>query len=459
MSRDSILYRIKRVATRDIVPLWVEVSFFYGGKKMLDMKFVRENPDIVKENIKKKFQDYKLPLVNEVLMEDKELRQTQQHADDLRANRKKISKEIGVLMGQGKKDEAEAIKQQIAEIAHELDALEEKEDKLRESVREKMMQIPNIIDESVPIGKDDSENVELEKFGEPFVPDFEIPYHTEIMERLSGIDLDAARRVAGNGFYYLMGDIARLHSAILSYARDFMINKGFTYVVPPYMIRSSVVDGVMSFAEMDGMMYKIEGEDLYLIGTSEHSMIGKFKDTILEEKDLPYTYTSYSPCFRKEKGAHGIEERGVYRIHQFEKQEMIVVCKPEESMEWFKKLYMNTVEFFRSLDIPVRTLECCSGDLADLKCKSVDVEAWSPRQQKYFEVGSCSNLTDAQARRLMIRVKDEDGNKYFAHTLNNTCVAPPRMLIAFLENNLQEDGSILIPEPLQMYMGGIKKIG
>ena len=423
------------------------------------MKFVRENPDIVKENIKKKFQDYKLPLVNEVLMEDKELRQTQQHADDLRANRKKISKEIGVLMGQGKKDEAEAIKQQIAEIAHELDALEEKEDKLRESVREKMMQIPNIIDESVPIGKDDSENVELEKFGEPVVPNFEIPYHTEIMERLSGIDLDAARRVAGNGFYYLMGDIARLHSAILSYARDFMINKGFTYVVPPYMIRSSVVDGVMSFAEMDGMMYKIEGEDLYLIGTSEHSMIGKFKDTILEEKDLPYTYTSYSPCFRKEKGAHGIEERGVYRIHQFEKQEMIVVCKPEESMEWFKKLYMNTVEFFRSLDIPVRTLECCSGDLADLKCKSVDVEAWSPRQQKYFEVGSCSNLTDAQARRLAIRVKGEDGNKYFAHTLNNTCVAPPRMLIAFLENNLQEDGSILIPEPLQMYMGGTKKIG
>ena len=447
------------MATRDIVPLWVKVSFFYGGKKMLDMKFVRENPDIVKENIKKKFQDYKLPLVNEVLMEDKELRQTQQHADDLRANRKKISKEIGVLMGQGKKDEAEAIKQQIAEIAHELDALEEKEDKLRESVREKMMQIPNIIDESVPIGKDDSENVELEKFGEPIVPNFEIPYHTEIMERLSGIDLDAARRVAGNGFYYLMGDIARLHSAILSYARDFMINKGFTYVVPPYMIRSSVVDGVMSFAEMDGMMYKIEGEDLYLIGTSEHSMIGKFKDTILEEKDLPYTYTSYSPCFRKEKGAHGIEERGVYRIHQFEKQEMIVVCKPEESMEWFKKLYMNTVEFFRSLDIPVRTLECCSGDLADLKCKSVDVEAWSPRQQKYFEVGSCSNLTDAQARRLAIRVKGEDGNKYFAHTLNNTCVAPPRMLIAFLENNLQEDGSILIPEPLQMYMGGTKKIG
>lgn len=427
---------------------------------MLDMKFVRENPDIVKENIKKKFQDYKLPLVNEVLMEDKELRQTQQHADDLRANRKKISKEIGKLMGQGKKEEAEEIKQQMAEIAHELTALEEKEIKLRESVTEKMMQIPNIIDDSVPIGKDDSENVELEKFGEPVVPDFEIPYHTEIMERLSGIDLDAARRVAGNGFYYLMGDVARLHSAILNYARDFMIDKkGFTYVIPPYMIRSSVVDGVMSFAEMEGMMYKIEGEDLYLIGTSEHSMIGKFKDTILEEKDLPYTYTSYSPCFRKEKGAHGIEERGVYRIHQFEKQEMIVVCKPEESMEWFKKLYMNTVEFFRTLDIPVRTLECCSGDLADLKCKSVDVEAWSPRQKKYFEVGSCSNLTDAQARRLKIRVKGEDGEKYFAHTLNNTCVAPPRMLIAFLENNLQADGSILIPEVLQPYMGGKKKIG
>ena len=427
---------------------------------MLDMKFVRENSDIVKENIKKKFQDYKLPLVNEVLMEDKELRQTQQHADDLRANRKKISKEIGKLMGQGKKEEAEEIKQQMAEIAHELTALEEKEIKLRESVTEKMMQIPNIIDDSVPIGKDDSENVELEKFGEPVVPDFEIPYHTEIMERLSGIDLDAARRVAGNGFYYLMGDIARLHSAILNYARDFMIDKkGFTYVIPPYMIRSSVVDGVMSFAEMEGMMYKIEGEDLYLIGTSEHSMIGKFKDTILEEKDLPYTYTSYSPCFRKEKGAHGIEERGVYRIHQFEKQEMIVVCKPEESMEWFKKLYMNTVEFFRTLDIPVRTLECCSGDLADLKCKSVDVEAWSPRQKKYFEVGSCSNLTDAQARRLKIRVKGENGEKYFAHTLNNTCVAPPRMLIAFLENNLQADGSILIPKVLQPYMGGKKKIG
>lgn len=426
---------------------------------MLDIKFVRENPEVVKENMRKKFQDEKIPLVGEVLKEDKELRQAQQHADDLRSKRKKISKEIGIMMSQGKKEEAEAIKAQISEIAEELDALEEREEKLRESVKNKMMQIPNIIDDSVPIGKDDSENVELEKYGEPFVPNFEIPYHTEIMERLSGIDLDSARKVAGNGFYYLMGDIARLHSAIISYARDFMINKGFTYVIPPYMIRSSVVNGVMSFAEMEGMMYKIEGEDLYLIGTSEHSMIGKFIDTILDEKDLPYTYTSYSPCFRKEKGAHGIEERGVYRIHQFEKQEMIVVCKPEESMEWFKKLYMNTVEFFRTLDIPVRTLECCSGDLADLKCKSVDVEAWSPRQKKYFEVGSCSNLTDAQARRLKIRVKDDKGNKYFAHTLNNTCVAPPRMLIAFLENNLQEDGSVLIPEALQPYMGGAKKIG
>ena len=425
---------------------------------MLDMKFVRENPDIVKENIKKKFQDYKLPLVNEVLMEDKELRQTQQHADDLRANRKKISKEIGKLMGQGKKEEAEEIKQQMAEIAHELTALEEKEIKLRESVTEKMMQIPNIIDDSVPIGKDDSENVELERFGEPVVPDFEIPYHTEIMERLSGIDLDAARRVAGNGFYYLMGDIARLHSAILNYARDFMIDKkGFTFVIPPYMIRSSVVDGVMSFAEMEGMMYKIEGEDLYLIGTSEHSMIGKFKDTILEEKDLPYTYTSYSPCFRKEKGAHGIEERGVYRIHQFEKQEMIVVCEPDDSWNWYDKMWSYTVELFRSLDIPVRTLECCSGDLADLKAKSCDVEAWSPRQQKYFEVGSCSNLTDAQARRLGIRIKGEKGN-YYAHTLNNTVVAPPRMLIAFLENNYNPDGSINIPKALQPYMGGLEKI-
>jgi seryl-tRNA synthetase len=459
MSRD-LIFKIRRVATRDIVPLLGGMSLFYFRRiEMLDIKFVRENPEVVKENMRKKFQDEKIPLVGEVLKEDKELRQAQQHADDLRSKRKKISKEIGIMMSQGKKEEAEAIKAQISEIAEELDALEEREEKLRESVKNKMMQIPNIIDDSVPIGKDDSENVELEKYGEPVVPDFEIPYHTEIMERLSGIDLDSARKVAGNGFYYLMGDIARLHSAIISYARDFMINKGFTYVIPPYMIRSSVVNGVMSFAEMEGMMYKIEGEDLYLIGTSEHSMIGKFIDTILDEKDLPYTYTSYSPCFRKEKGAHGIEERGVYRIHQFEKQEMIVVCKPEESMEWFEKLYMNTVEFFRTLDIPVRTLECCSGDLADLKCKSVDVEAWSPRQKKYFEVGSCSNLTDAQARRLKIRVKDDKGNKYFAHTLNNTCVAPPRMLIAFLENNLQEDGSVLIPEALQPYMGGTKKIG
>ena len=459
MSRD-LIFKIRRVATRDIVPLLGGMSLFYFRRiEMLDIKFVRENPEVVKENMRKKFQDEKIPLVGEVLKEDKELRQAQQHADDLRSKRKKISKEIGIMMSQGKKEEAEAIKAQISEIAEELDALEEREEKLRESVKNKMMQIPNIIDDSVPIGKDESENVDLEKYGEPVVPDFEIPYHTEIMERLSGIDLDSARKVAGNGFYYLMGDIARLHSAIISYARDFMINKGFTYVIPPYMIRSSVVNGVMSFAEMEGMMYKIEGEDLYLIGTSEHSMIGKFIDTILDEKDLPYTYTSYSPCFRKEKGAHGIEERGVYRIHQFEKQEMIVVCKPEESMEWFKKLYMNTVEFFRTLDIPVRTLECCSGDLADLKCKSVDVEAWSPRQKKYFEVGSCSNLTDAQARRLKIRVKDDKGNKYFAHTLNNTCVAPPRMLIAFLENNLQEDGSVLIPEALQPYMGGTKKIG
>ena len=425
---------------------------------MLDMKFVRENPDIVKENIKKKFQDYKLPLVNEVLMEDKELRQTQQHADDLRANRKKISKEIGKLMGQGKKEEAEEIKQQMAEIAHELTALEEKEIKLRESVTEKMMQIPNIIDDSVPIGKDDSENVELEKFGEPVVPDFEIPYHTEIMEKFNGIDLDSARKVAGNGFYYLMGDIARLHSAVIAYARDFMINRGFTYCVPPFMIRSNVVTGVMSFAEMDSMMYKIEGEDLYLIGTSEHSMIGKFIDTINKEENLPYTLTSYSPCFRKEKGAHGIEERGVYRIHQFEKQEMIVVCKPEDSKMWFDKLWQNTVDLFRSMDIPVRTLECCSGDLADLKVRSLDVEAWSPRQKKYFEVGSCSNLGDAQARRLKIRVTGEDGKKYFAHTLNNTVVAPPRMLIAFLENNLNEDGTIRIPEVLRPYMGGMEVI-
>ena len=425
---------------------------------MLDIKFVREHADEVKENMKKKFQDKKIPLVNEVLLEDKELRQVQQHADDLRAQRKKISKEIGTLMGQGKKEEAEEVKNQVRNMADELEALEEKEESLRESVRHKMMMIPNMIEDTVPIGKDDSENVELQKFGEPKVPDFEIPYHTDIMERLNGIDLDSARKVAGNGFYYLTGDIARLHSAILSYARDFMIGRGFTYVIPPYMIRSNVVDGVMSFEEMDGMMYKIEGEDLYLIGTSEHSMIGRFIDSIIDEKDLPYTLTSYSPCFRKEKGAHGIEERGVYRIHQFEKQEMIVVCKPEESKEWFVKLYTNTVDFFRTLDIPVRTLECCSGDLADLKSKSVDVEAWSPRQKKYFEVGSCSNLTDAQARRLKIRVRDENGNKYFAHTLNNTCVAPPRMLIAFLENNLQEDGSVLIPEALQPYMCGQKVI-
>ena len=427
---------------------------------MLDLKFVRENPEVVKQNIRNKFQDEKLPLVDEVIELDAQRRATQQEADDLRSNRKKISKQIGALMAQGKKEEADAVKEQVTKNAERLAELEKLEAELGEKVKKIMMIIPNIIDPSVPIGKDDSENVEIQKYGEPFVPDFEVPYHTDIMERFDGIDLDSARKVAGNGFYYLMGDIARLHSAILNYARDFMIDKkGFTFVIPPYMIRSSVVDGVMSFAEMEGMMYKIEGEDLYLIGTSEHSMIGKFKDTILEEKDLPYTYTSYSPCFRKEKGAHGIEERGVYRIHQFEKQEMIVVCKPEDSMEWFKKLYMNTVEFFRTLDIPVRTLECCSGDLADLKCKSVDVEAWSPRQKKYFEVGSCSNLTDAQARRLKIRVKGENGEKYYAHTLNNTCVAPPRMLIAFLENNLQEDGSILIPEALQPYMGGKKKIG
>ena len=426
---------------------------------MLDIKFVRENPDGVKENMMKKFEENKIHLVNEVLQEDKELRQAQQHADDLRSQRKKSSKQIGALIGQGKKAEAEEVKEKVKNLADELDAIEEKENKLRESVHKKMLMIPNIIEDTVPIGKDDSENVELERFGEPKVPDFEIPYHTDIMERLNGIDLDAARKVAGNGFYYLTGDIARLHSAVLSYARDFMIDRGFTYVIPPYMIRSNVVDGVMSFEEMDGMMYKIEGEDLYLIGTSEHSMIGRFIDTIIDEKELPYTLTSYSPCFRKEKGAHGIEERGVYRIHQFEKQEMIVVCKPSESKQWFKKLYMNTVDFFRTLDIPVRTLECCSGDLADLKSKSVDVEAWSPRQKKYFEVGSCSNLTDAQARRLKIRVRDDDGNKYFAHTLNNTCVAPPRMLIAFLENNLQADGTILIPEALQPYMGGKKKIG
>ena len=424
---------------------------------MLDIKFLRENPDLVKENIKKKFQDQKLPLVDEVIVKDRELRTMKQRVDDLRAQRNAMSKQIGGLMKEGKRDEAEAVKQQVASMADELKEIEEKEAVVRERVQEIMMQIPNMIDPSVPIGKDDSENVELEKFGEPVVPAFEIPYHTDIMEKFNGIDLDSARKVAGNGFYYLMGDIARLHSAVISYARDFMIDRGFTYVVPPFMIRSNVVTGVMSFAEMEGMMYKIEGEDLYLIGTSEHSMIGKFIDTILDEKDLPYTYTSYSPCFRKEKGAHGIEERGVYRIHQFEKQEMIVVCKPEESADWFVKLYMNTVDLFRSLDIPVRTLECCSGDLADLKCKSVDVEAWSPRQQKYFEVGSCSNLTDAQARRLKIRVKGSDG-KYFAHTLNNTVVAPPRMLIAFLENNLNEDGSVNIPEALRPYMGGQEKL-
>ncbi len=424
---------------------------------MLDIKFLRENPEVVKENIKNKFQDRKLPLVDEVIALDKESRATQQEADELRANRKKISKNIGGLMAQGKKDEAEALKAEVAKGAERLAELEKKEGELGEKIREIMMTIPNIIDPSVPIGKDDTENVEIEKFGEPVVPDFEIPYHTEIMEKFDGIDLDAARDVAGNGFYYLMGDIARLHSAVISYARDFMIDRGFTYCVPPFMIRSNVVTGVMSFDEMDAMMYKIEGEDLYLIGTSEHSMIGKFIDKILPEDKLPQTLTSYSPCFRKEKGAHGIEERGVYRIHQFEKQEMIVVCKPEESMQWFDKLWQNTVDLFRSLDIPVRTLECCSGDLADLKVKSIDVEAWSPRQKRYFEVGSCSNLGDAQARRLKIRVVGEKG-KYFAHTLNNTVVAPPRMLIAFLENNLNADGSVNIPKALQPYMGGKEKI-
>ena len=424
---------------------------------MLDIKFLRENPDVVKENIKNKFQDRKLPLVDEVIALDKESRATQQEADELRANRKKISKNIGGLMAQGKKEEAEALKAEVAKGAERLAELEKREDELGKKIREIMMTIPNIIDPSVPIGKDDSENVEIEKFGEPVVPDFEIPYHTEIMEKFDGIDLDAARDVAGNGFYYLMGDMARLHSAVISYARDFMIDRGFTYCVPPFMIRSNVVTGVMSFDEMDAMMYKIEGEDLYLIGTSEHSMIGKFIDKILPEDKLPQTLTSYSPCFRKEKGAHGIEERGVYRIHQFEKQEMIVVCKPEESMQWFEKLWQNTVDLFRSLDIPVRTLECCSGDLADLKVKSIDVEAWSPRQKRYFEVGSCSNLGDAQARRLKIRVVGEKG-KYFAHTLNNTVVAPPRMLIAFLENNLNADGSVNIPKALQPYMGGKEKI-
>lgn len=424
---------------------------------MLDLKFVRENPEIVKQNIKNKFQDNKLELVDEVITLDAELRKVKQEAEALRAGRNKYSKQIGALMGQGKREEAEELKKKVNADAQHLAELNAKESELEEKVLKIMLVIPNIIDPSVPIGKDDSQNVEIERFGEPVVPDFEIPYHAEIMEKFNGIDLDSARKVAGNGFYYLMGDIARLHSAVISYARDFMINRGFTYCIPPFMIRSEVVTGVMSFAEMDAMMYKIEGEDLYLIGTSEHSMIGKFIDTILPEESLPHTLTSYSPCFRKEKGAHGIEERGVYRIHQFEKQEMIVVCKPEDSMMWYDKLWKNTVDLFRSLDIPVRTLECCSGDLADLKVKSVDVEAWSPRQKKYFEVGSCSNLGDAQARRLKIRVNGKDG-KYFANTLNNTVVAPPRMLIAFLENNLNADGSVNIPAALQPYMGGMKVI-
>ena len=425
---------------------------------MLDIKFLRENPDIVKENIKKKFQDHKLPLVDEVIELDKERREVQAEADAIRAEKNQISKQIGALMAQGKKEEAEEVKKKVAESAARLKELEEKEPIIEEKVKAIMMRIPNIIDSSVPVGKDDSENVEVERFGEPVVPDFEIPYHTEIIEKLSGINLDSAREVAGNGFYYLIGDVARLHSAVLAYARDFMINKGFTYVIPPYMIRSDVVTGVMSFDEMESMMYKIEGEDLYLIGTSEHSMIGRFINKMVDEDQLPLTFTSYSPCFRKEKGAHGIEERGIYRIHQFEKQEMIVICKPEDSMDWYNKMWSYTVELFRSMDIPVRTLECCSGDLADLKVKSVDVEAWSPRQKKYFEVGSCSNLGDAQARRLKIRVKGEDGEKYLAHTLNNTVVAPPRMLIAFLENNLNEDGSVNIPEVLRPYMGGTEKI-
>lgn len=424
---------------------------------MLDIKFLRENPEVVKQNIRNKFQDRKLPMVDEVIALDQENRNIKQEVEALRADRNRLSKEIGKLMGQGKREEAEETKRKVAEQADRMNELSEKEKEVEEKIRKIMMVIPNIIDPSVPIGKDDSENVEVQRYGEPVVPDFEIPYHTEIMERFNGIDLDSARKVAGNGFYYLMGDIARLHSAVISYARDFMINRGFTYCVPPFMIRSNVVTGVMSFDEMDAMMYKIEGEDLYLIGTSEHSMIGKFIDTIIPEEELPKTLTSYSPCFRKEKGAHGIEERGVYRIHQFEKQEMIVVCKPEDSMMWFDKLWQNTVDLFRSLDIPVRTLECCSGDLADLKVKSVDVEAWSPRQKKYFEVGSCSNLGDAQARRLKIRVNGKDG-KYFAHTLNNTVVAPPRMLIAFLENNLNADGTVNIPEVLQPYMGGMKVI-
>ena len=425
---------------------------------MIDIKFLRENPEIVKENIRKKFQDSKLPMVDEVIALDADRRKAQQEADELKAAKNKIAKEIGRLMGQGKKEEAEEKKKEVARDAERLGELEKKQAELEEKVINIMMVIPNIIDTSVPVGRDDSENVEVQKYGEPVVPDFEIPYHTEIMEHVNGIDLDAARKVAGNGFYYLMGDIARLHSAVLSYARDFMIGRGFTYCIPPYMIHGNVVSGVMSFPEMDAMMYKIEGEDLYLIGTSEHSMIGKFIDTMIPEEKLPQTLTSYSPCFRKEKGAHGLEERGVYRIHQFEKQEMIVVCKPEESPMWFEKLWQNTVDLFRSLDIPVRTIECCSGDLADLKVKSFDVEAWSPRQKKYFEVGSCSNLGDAQARRLKIRVKGSDGNKYFAHTLNNPVVAPPRMLIAFLENNLEADGSIRIPEVLRPYMGGIERI-
>ena len=420
---------------------------------MFDIIFVRNNPEVVKQNIKNKFQNEKLPLVDEVLELDVKNREIKQEVEALRAEKNKASKQIGAMMAQGKKEEAEEMKKKVAESADRMEALSVEEKEVEEKIKKIMMTIPNIIDPSVPIGKDDSENVEVERYGDPVVPNFEVPYHTDIMERFNGIDLDSARKVAGNGFYYLMGDIARLHSAVISYARDFMINRGFTYCVPPFMIRSNVVTGVMSFAEMDAMMYKIEGEDLYLIGTSEHSMIGKFIDTQLTEDQLPQTLTSYSPCFRKEKGAHGIEERGVYRIHQFEKQEMIVVCKPEDSMEWYDKLWQNTVDLFRSLDIPVRTLECCSGDLADLKVKSVDVEAWSPRQKKYFEVGSCSNLGDAQARRLGIRVKGESG-KYFAHTLNNTVVAPPRMLIAFLENNLQEDGSVKIPEALQPYMGG-----
>ena len=422
---------------------------------MLDIKFVRNNPDVVKQNIKNKFQDEKLPLVDEVIALDQRNREIKQEVEALRAEKNKASKQIGAMMAQKKFEDAEEMKKKVAESAGRIDALSEEEKEVEEKIKKIMMTIPNIIDPSVPIGKDDSENVELERFGEPVVPDFEIPYHTDIMESFDGIDLESARKVAGNGFYYLMGDIARLHSSVIAYARDFMINRGFTYCVPPFMIRSNVVTGVMSFAEMDAMMYKIEGEDLYLIGTSEHSMIGKFINTLLSEDQIPQTLTSYSPCFRKEKGAHGIEERGVYRIHQFEKQEMIVVCKPEESMEWYDKLWKNTVDLFRSMDIPVRTLECCSGDLADLKVKSVDVEAWSPRQKKYFEVGSCSNLGDAQARRLRIRIKGEKGN-YFAHTLNNTVVAPPRMLIAFLENNLQEDGSVKIPEVLRPYMGGME---